>query len=80
MKKKQTLHPVKKTMTFAEIMTKHPEAAEILMEKGMHCIGCAMSFGETLEQGAMVHGLDVDELLKEINAKINKKQKSKKKK
>jgi len=53
-------------------MEKYPEAAEILMNKGMHCIGCGMAMFETLEQGAMVHGLDADELVNEINKKLQK--------
>ena len=64
---------IKKTMTFAEILEKNPEVAETLMNKGMHCIGCPMSVQETLEQGALAHGLNVDELVKEINETLNKK-------
>lgn len=58
---------IDKTMTFAEIMQKNPEAAEILMNKGMHCIGCHMAMHETLEQGAIMHGLNPDKLVKELN-------------
>jgi len=61
---------ITKTMTFAEILQKHPEAAGILLEKGMHCFGCPMSQMETLEQGVRAHGLDVDKLVKELNEKI----------
>ncbi len=39
----------------------------ILMNAGMHCIGCPSSQGETLEEACMVHGMDVDALLKDIN-------------
>ena len=54
-------------MSFAEILSKKPEAAGVLMEKGMHCCGCPMSQMETLEQGACAHGLDADEIVKELN-------------
>jgi len=71
---------VDKSMTFAEIMEKNPEAAWILMKKGMHCMGCAMASGETLEQGAIIHGIDPDKLVKEINKKLStKKHRGKKK-
>ena len=60
-------------MSFSEIIKKHPEATEILMEKGMHCIGCPMAQMETLEQGAKAHGLNPDEIVKELNEKLNKK-------
>ena len=39
----------------------------ILMNAGMHCIGCPSSIGESLEEAAMVHGIDADELLVNIN-------------
>jgi len=35
---------------------------------GMHCLGCPASRGETVEQACMVHGVDADALVKEINA------------
>jgi len=64
---------ITKKMTFAEIIQKHPEAAEILMEKGMHCIGCPMSQMESLEDGIKAHGLNVEEVVKELNNKLEKK-------
>ena len=41
--------------------------AVVLMNAGMHCIGCPSSIGESLEEACMVHGIEVDELLKNIN-------------
>lgn len=71
------------SMTFAELM-KYPEAVEILMKKGFHCMGCSMAGFETIEQGALMHGIKPKELVDEINNKIsktqNKKIKSKNKK
>ena len=40
--------------------------AVVLMEAGMHCVGCPASIGESLEEACMVHGLDADEVLKNI--------------
>ena len=51
-----------------ELMMIDPEVAPILMSIGMHCIGCPSSFFETLEEAAMVHGIDCDELMKNIHA------------
>lgn len=45
--------------------------ANILGEYGMHCLGCALSHGETIAQAALVHGYDPDEMLKELNAAAN---------
>lgn len=45
----------------------NPKAGEILQSIGMHCIGCAMSRGETIEEAANVHGIDVCELIEKLN-------------
>jgi hybrid cluster-associated redox disulfide protein len=58
---------IKKDMTIAELLKVKPAAAPILMSKGMHCLGCVIAHGETIEQAAEVHGLDAAQLLKEIN-------------
>ena len=59
---------VTKDMTIGELMNQAPETAPILMEVGMHCLGCPASQAETLEEAAMVHGLDSELLLEKINA------------
>jgi len=56
-----------KDMTIAEAIKLKPQIAGLLMGKGMHCLGCVIAAGETLEQAAEVHGLVPDELLKELN-------------
>ena len=50
-----------------ELLEIAPEKAEILMEAGMHCLGCPASQAETLEEACEVHGIDVEELLNKIN-------------
>jgi hybrid cluster-associated redox disulfide protein len=72
-KKKINEKKITKNMSFAEIIENNPEAVGILMGKGMHCIGCGMAAMETLEQGALMHGMNPDELVDEINKKTNKK-------
>ena len=57
---------ITKDMTIGEILASAPEVAPILMGAGMHCLGCPASQGETLEEAAMVHGIDVDELMTAI--------------
>ncbi len=56
-----------KNTKIGELLEMAPEKAEILMEAGMHCLGCPASQAETLEEACEVHGIDVEELLKEIN-------------
>jgi len=41
--------------------------AVILMQSGMHCVGCPASIGESLEEACMVHGIDCNEVLAQIN-------------
>ena len=78
-KVKREKFEVTKNMSFSQIMNKHPEAAGLLIEKGMHCIGCQMAPYETLEQGSLMHGINPDRLVKEINSKLNKSAKKGKK-
>lgn len=77
MKKKQIKNTkekkdlISKDMTFHDIITKFPQTGEVFMQHNMFCaMGCPMAMEETLEQGAMAHGIDVGELLKELNNKI----------
>ena len=56
-----------KDTNIGELLEKAPEKADILLEAGMHCLGCPASQAETLEEACMVHGIDVEEVLKELN-------------
>ncbi len=59
---------ITKDMTIGEIIVNKPEVAPILMEAGMHCLGCPAAQGESLEEAAMVHGMDIDALMDRISA------------
>jgi hydroxylamine reductase len=59
---------INKDTIISDILKINPNAAEILMNKGMGCLGCPASQAEPLQQAAMVHGLSVDELLVDLNA------------
>lgn len=58
---------ITKDMYIGEILQIDRGLAEILMNAGMHCLGCPSSQMESLEDAAMVHGFNVDELLKQLN-------------
>ena len=58
---------INKDTTIGEVVRTYPEKAEVLMSFGMGCIGCPSSQGETLEQAAMVHAIDLSELLLALN-------------
>jgi hybrid cluster-associated redox disulfide protein len=59
---------ITKEMTIGEILRAKPEVAPVLMEAGMHCLGCPSPQGESLEEAAMVHGMDIDQLMDRIGA------------
>lgn len=59
---------IEKSTKIGEIVEKAPEKVEVLLEAGMHCIGCPASQAETLEEACMVHGIDVEEILEKLNA------------
>ena len=58
---------VSKDMLIGQLLQIDANIAPILMRAGMHCLGCPSSQMESLEEAAMVHGLDVDVLVNEIN-------------
>ncbi len=57
----------KKETLIGDILEKAPEKADILLEAGMHCLSCPASQMESLEEACEVHGIDVEDLLKELN-------------
>jgi len=59
---------ITKDMTIGEILRTNTDVIPVLMAAGMHCLGCPASQGESLEEAAMVHGIDIDELMEHINA------------
>lgn len=59
---------ITKDMTIGQALQANPGIAPVLMEIGMHCLGCPASQGETLEQAAMVHGIEVEDLIAKVNA------------
>ena len=57
-----------KDTTIGEVIQIDAGVIPILMGAGMHCVGCPSSAGETLEEAAMVHGIDSDMLVEEIQS------------
>ena len=58
---------IERTTKIGELLEQAPEKAEILLQAGMHCLGCPASQAETIEEACEVHGIDVEELLEQIN-------------
>ncbi len=53
-----------------EIVNKYPEAIDVLLSIGMHCLGCPASQMESLEDACAVHGIPADQVIEAINEKI----------
>lgn len=62
---------ITKDMTIGEILQINQGLAPVLMAGGMHCIGCPASQMESLEEAAMVHGIELDLLLTRLNAYLD---------
>ncbi len=75
---------INKKTILLDLVEKHPELAEILVFKyGLHCVGCGMAQAETLEEGALVHGMKATEIkamIEYLNSKISKEAATKKSK
>lgn len=64
---------VTKDMTIAQVLQMDRETASIFMDFGMHCLGCPISSGESIEEAAAVHGIDVEELMQALNGHLKEK-------
>lgn len=58
---------IEKQMLIADIIKLSRKTVPVLGSFGMGCVGCAAANGETLEQAANAHGIDVDKLVKALN-------------
>ena len=58
---------ISKDMLIGQLIQVDDSIAPILMRAGMHCLGCPASQGESLEEASMVHGIDCDTLVSQIN-------------
>lgn len=60
-------HKITKDMTFNQVLRMHKDVTKVLVKYNLGCIGCMGAEAESLEQGCRAHGLDVDELVQELN-------------
>ncbi|MDD4511178.1 MAG: DUF1858 domain-containing protein [Oscillospiraceae bacterium] len=65
---------ITKDTVIGDLLVIAPETAPVLFSIGMHCLGCPASQGETVEQACAVHGVDVNDVVKKLNASMNKKE------
>ena len=58
---------VNKDTIIADVLDLDPNLAPFFLEIGMHCLGCPSARGETVEEACMVHGVNADDFLKQVN-------------
>ena len=61
---------ITRKMTLGEAVSRYPKTAQVMMARGLHCIGCHVAAWESIEDGARGHGLsdkEIDEMVKEMN-------------
>lgn len=63
---------ISKDMIISDIISIDANLVPILINAGMHCIGCPSAQGESLEEAALVHGLNADELVDALNGFLDK--------
>lgn len=61
---------IAKDMSILEVVQKYPDTVDVFVNAGMGCLGCAAAHFENIEQGAMAHGIDVDQLVKDLNTVV----------
>ncbi|MBR9682867.1 MAG: DUF1858 domain-containing protein [Candidatus Aenigmarchaeota archaeon] len=68
---------ITKEMNIEDIINKYPEVSDVMIDAGLHCIGCAVAASESLENGGKAHGLSdeqIDDMVKKMNEKIKEKE------
>ena len=61
---------INKEDIIADVLKEYPETAEVFKKFGMHCLGCPTATGESIEEAAGVHGLEVSEMLEALNKEV----------
>ena len=63
---------ITKDMIISEVLELDIHTAPIFLSNGMHCLGCPSSSGESIEDACLVHGMDPDKLIGELNSHFEK--------
>ncbi len=67
---------ITKEMPINEVLRLYPHTARIFVKYNMGCLGCMGATAESIESGALMHGLDINEILKELNKIIEEQNKT----
>ncbi len=65
---------VTKDTNLGELVFRYPDTAEVLLDYGLHCVGCFASTFDTIEAGCRIHGMsneEIEEIVERLNEVIN---------
>jgi hybrid cluster-associated redox disulfide protein len=63
---------INRKMSIEEVVRNYPETIGTFERHGLECLGCQAALFENIEQGAEIHGIDVEALIKDLNKEIKK--------
>ena len=61
---------ITREMPIGDVVQNYPQTIEVFLKHGLMCFGCAIARFENIEQGATAHGINVDTLVKDLNAAV----------
>ena len=61
---------ITKDMAIGEVVQKYPQVIEVFLKHGLFCLGCTAAMFESIEQGALAHGIEIDPLIADLNAAV----------
>ena len=61
---------ITRDMPIGDVVQNHPQTIEVFLRHGLMCFGCAIARFENVEQGAAAHGIDVEALMRDLNAAV----------
>ena len=64
------MEQITRDMPIGDVVQNYPQTVEVFLKHGLMCFGCAIARFENVEQGAMAHGINVDTLIKDLNAAL----------
>lgn len=64
---------ITKDMIISDVLQMDRNTAPIFIKMGMHCLGCPSASGESIQDACVVHGIDADKLVEELNDYFEKK-------
>ena len=62
---------ITKDMIIGDILDQAPDMAPVLMAAGMHCVGCPSARMESVEEAALVHGIEPELMITRVNAFVD---------